>query len=323
MARSISARQWSSAGPAVVGMVVAAVVVGAVIWALTSSGGQEAGSAGEPVTEFTHLHGLGIPGWASETVYVATHQGLIRIDEEGRWGYVSEQPHDFMGFAIHPSEEGVLYTSGHPAPGTQLANPVGFMVSDDHGRTWTPRALHGETDFHAMAVQPTDGDVVYGFHGGVLYRTDDGGQSWTTVDDASALGDAGGAYALAVDPSDPGTVLAATQVGLVRLADGGRDASLLLEGAATAVAFAGSDPDRILAYVPAPSPGFVQTTDGGQSWQELGFSLVQDDAVGHIAVHPDDPDVVYVGTLGASLHRTTDGGGSWEQLAEQGVPEQP
>ncbi len=300
-------------------LLLAAVVVGAAVWLLSDGNGRDQ-AVGEPVTRFMHLHGLGIPPWASDTVYVATHEGLIRIDPDHEWRAVSEQPHDFMGFAINPDVDGMLYTSGHPAPGARFDNPVGFMVSDDHGRTWTPRALHGETDFHAMAVQASDGDVVYGFHGGLLYRTVDGGETWETLDEATVVQEAGGALSLAVDPSDAETVLVATQAGLLRLTDDGRDASLLLDGPTTAVSSVGTDADRILAYVPAPGPGLVRSDDGGGSWQQLGFD-VDEDAVGHIAVHPDEPDLVYVGTFGASLYRTVDGGRSWERLASEGVPE--
>lgn len=301
------------------GVLILAIASGVLLWSLLGTGDDQQGSD-EAVSEFMHLHGLGIPDWAPDTVYVATHQGLLRIGEDGDWRRASEEPHDFMGFAVHPTDDGVLYTSGHPAPGTDLRNPVGFMVSEDHGRTWTPRALHGETDFHAMAVQATNGDVVYGFHGGRLYRSDDAGESWVTLDEAGALGDAGGALALAVHPDDADEVLAATQSGLVRMRDDGRDVGVLLGAPTTAVAFAAADPDRILAYAPEPGPGLVESTDGGESWQEVGLTF-DEDAAGHIAVHPDDPQVVYVGTYGASLHRTVDGGATWERLAEGGVPQ--
>lgn len=224
-----------------------------------------------------------------------------------------------MGFAVHPSDVGVLYTSGHPAPGSGLEDPVGFMVSEDGGRTWTPRSLHGQADFHAMAVHPTDGDVVYGWFLDRLYRTVDAGEGWDVLD-APPLSGAGGALSLAVHPDDPNEILAATRTALVRLSDDGQQLEIVIEAPTTAIAFAGTGAGHLLAYLPSPGPGLVESADGGRTWEEAGFVL-DDDAVGHIAVRPDEPDVIYVGTHGASLYRTLDGGSSWEQLAAEGTPE--
>lgn len=298
---------------------VAAATAAAVLWmALGSSTDTQA--AGEPVERFMHLHGLEIAPWAPDEVYVSTHQGLIRIDEDGAWRFVSEEPHDFMGFAASPTDPHTLYSSGHPAQGSGLANPIGFMVSTDAGATWTPRSLEGQVDFHAMAVQPGDGQVIYGWDatGGGLYRSTDGGHSWQTVA-APQLDAAGGALSLAVHPADPDRLLAGTSAGLLESHDGGSTWSPLLELPVSAVLTVADDPERLLAYAATPDDGLVESRDGGETWAPLGL-VVHDDAVGHLAVHPADPDIIYAGTFGEDLHRTRDGGGSWEQLADAGRP---
>jgi photosystem II stability/assembly factor-like uncharacterized protein len=279
-------------------------------------------TAGEPVEGFLHLHGLDIAPWVPDEVYVSTHQGLIRIDSDGAWRYVSEEPHDFMGFAADPTEPDVLYSSGHPAPGSGLANPIGFMVSTDAGVAWTPRALQGQVDFHAMAVQPSDGQVVYGWDAaGGLQRSTDAGQNWRTVA-AGLLEQAAGALSLAVDADDPDRVLAGTQVALLESRDGGTSWTPLLELSVTAVVTVADDPDRVVAYAATANDGLLESTDGGATWTPLGL-VVTDDAGGHLAVHPTDPDTIYAGTFGEDLYRTLDGGGSWEKLAEAGQPGTP
>lgn len=265
-----------------------------------------------------HVHGLDIAAWAPDEVYVSTHQGLIRIDGDGAWRFLSEEPHDFMGFAASPTEPDVLYSSGHPAPGSGLVNPIGFMVSTDAGVTWRPRSLEGQVDFHAMAVQPTDGQVVYGWDASGLYRSTDAGASWQTVD-APPLEAAGGALSLAVDPSDPDRLLAGTSAGLLQSRDGGTSWTPLLELPVTAVLTLAEDPDRVLAYAATPDDGLLASHDGGATWTALGL-VVHDDAVGHLAVHPTDPDTIYAGSFGEDLYRTLDGGRRWEQLAKEGRP---
>ena len=270
------------------------------------------------IEQFMHLHGLAIAPWAPDDVYISTHQGLIRIGPEGDWSFVSEVPHDFMGFQLNPTEEGVLYSSGHPAPGTNLPNPIGFMVSRDWGVTWRIQALAGKVDFHAMAVQPTNGDVVYGYSGG-LFRSLDGGATWERID--ADLAQLGNIFALAVHPDDADTVLVGTQTGLWRSTDAGISwEAVVPQVPVTAVAFSG---DQLFAYAVSPQAGLVSSRDEGESWSGHGFFLEGNDAVGYIAPHPEQSGTLYLGTFGQNLFKTIDFGGSWEQLAVGGVPHTP
>lgn len=299
-------------------LVVVAVAAAGLLW--WTAGRGSGGQAGQPVERFMHVHGLAITPWAPDTVYLATHEGLARIDGDGQWRYVSDEPHDFMGFSGNPTDDGVFYSSGHPAPGTGLANPVGFMVSTDGGGTWTSRSLQGAVDFHAMTVAPSDGDVIYGWNGtrqAGLYVSTDGGSSWATYS-GGMLTQVGGALSLAARPNDPDEVWAGTQAGLLASRDAGRSWESVLSGTVTAVAFDPANPDHAVAYA-AAGDGLVDSRDGGQTWTELGL-VVDGDAVGHIAIHPEDPNTLYVGTYEQGLRRSTDGGDSWETLAESGVP---
>lgn len=306
-------RRFSNRGYWFLGVLAAIVLLGGVIYSNATQSAQS-----ERVEQFMHLHGLSIAPWAPDDVFLSTHQGLIRIDAEGNWRFVSEVPHDFMGFQANPTEENVLYSSGHPAPGSNLQNPLGFMISRDAGETWNVVALAGQVDFHAMAVQPTDGNVIYGWSGG-LYRSLDGGQNWETVS-AGELEQAGGAYALAVHPEDTDTVLAGTAKGLLRSTDGGRTWDQLeIRVPVTAISY---DPSstRVYAYGADPNAGLLISDDAGNTWRQAGMILEGNDAVGYIALHPTEPDTYYLGSFGQNLYKTADAGTTWELLAERGVP---
>lgn len=296
-------------------------LVGVALVAAGCVGGDDSGAQGNgsAVTTFMHVHGLEVPAWAPDGVFLSTHEGLVRIDPEGEWRHVSEERHDFMGFSAHPSEENVLFSSGHPAPESELTNPLGFMVSTDSGRTWTVQALEGRADFHAMAVGG-DGQAIYGWTSAGdagLHRSVDGGQEWERVP-ATDLETAGGAIALAVHPTDGDDVWAGTQAGLMHSRDGGRSwETVAREIPVTTVSIDPSDPDRMLAYAPPSGEGLLESTDGGATWSPLGWQL-DDDAVGHLAIHPTDPDLLYAGTFDASLYRSDDGGRTWETLARAG-----
>lgn len=237
----------------------------------------------------------------------------------GAWLEVGSARHDFMGFKAHPQETGVFYSSGHPQPDSTLPNPIGFMVSRDEGSSWQSVALAGRADFHALAVQASDGDVIYGFSGAVdpgLFRSLDGGRSWEKLPSPS-LERLGGAYAMAVHPEARDVLLAGTQAGLLQSSDAGQSwTTLAFDGTpVTAVTFA-SDNRRIWAYGADPEVGLVVSDDAGASWSSVNLPLAEGDAAGYIATVAG---TIYVGSFGQGLYRSEDGGNSWRQLAERGM----
>lgn len=296
-------------------LVVGALVLAALLLWLAFGDGDGGDEPGGAVEEVSHVHGLQIPAWGDGDVYVSTHQGAFRIGSDD-WAWVSEQPHDFMGFAAHPADEGVLYSSGHPAPGSDLPNPIGFMVSTDGGATWQPRSLQGEVDFHVMAVHPEDGDVLYGFDGrrGLL-RTSDAGERWEEL--PSPALDQTPPVGLAVGAGD-GELYAAIEGGLLHSTDDGASWEQVLERPVSAVHVDVSDPQHLLAYAVDEQGSLLRSEDGGASWEPLGLTL-GDDAASHVAVVPGDPQTVWVGTFGQSLWRTTDGGQQWDQPVTDGT----
>jgi photosystem II stability/assembly factor-like uncharacterized protein len=66
--------------------------------------------------------------------------------------------------------------------------------------------------------------------------------------------------------------------------------------------------------------GVYKSLDGGASWTHMG--LRETFQIGHIAIHPTNPDIVYVAALGQlwgecehrGVFRTKDGGTSWERV---------
>ncbi len=123
-----------------------------------------------------------------------------------------------------------------------------------------------------------------GAAGGGVWRTDDAGWNWRNISDGK-IG-AGSIGALAVAPSDPGTIYAGT-------------GSACIRGNVS------------------PGVGVYKTTNEGKSWQFVG--LPKAGQIGKIVVHPANPDIAFVAALGNAfgpnpergVYKTTDGGQTW------------
>jgi photosystem II stability/assembly factor-like uncharacterized protein len=66
--------------------------------------------------------------------------------------------------------------------------------------------------------------------------------------------------------------------------------------------------------------GVYKSIDGGKTWKNIGLKKTYQ--IGRMAIHPDDPETLYVGALGRlwgasedrGLYKTTDGGKNWKKI---------
>jgi photosystem II stability/assembly factor-like uncharacterized protein len=138
----------------------------------------------------------------------------------------------------------------------------------------------------AVAGHPTEaGTFYFGACAGGVWKTTNAGSHWRNVSDGYFRTAAVGA--LAVSDADPSVV------------------------------YAGTGETTIRSNV-SHGDGVYRSTDGGRTWRNLGLARTRH--IGAIAVHPRDPDLVYVAALGHAwgpnpergVYRSRDGGHSWE-----------
>ena len=133
-----------------------------------------------------------------------------------------------------------------------------------------------------------DHEFLVGVASGNLWKTDNGGITWTPIFDNE------GSYAIGVveiDPSDPKTIWVGTGENKAQ---------------------------RSVAY----GDGVYKSTDGGKSWNNMG--LADSGHIGKIWINPEDSDEVLVAAHGPlwndggdrGLYRTTDGGATWERILD-------
>ena len=139
--------------------------------------------------------------------------------------------------------------------------------------------------------------------------------------------------ALAVYEKDPTTYWAATASGgLLKTTNNGVTFEHQFDKEATVsigdVCVAPSDPNIVWVGTGEGNPrnsvsygdGVYKSTDGGKSWKNMG--LKESFQIGRIAIHPTNPEIVYVGALGRlygpnkerGLFKTIDGGKTWKNV---------
>jgi photosystem II stability/assembly factor-like uncharacterized protein len=130
-------------------------------------------------------------------------------------------------------------------------------------------------------------EFYFGATGGGVWKTTDGGTTWTPVTDGQLRSSSVGAIAVA--PSNPDVV------------------------------YAGMGETQLRGNV-MQGDGVYRSSDAGRTWTHLGLAETQ--AIGRIRVHPRDPDLVYVAALGhpyapneeRGVFRSADGGRTWRKV---------
>lgn len=127
-----------------------------------------------------------------------------------------------ISIAASSSDPMTMYMGvGTAASGGNAAQYLGVYRSNDAGQTWNPANSGISTaTIGALAVDPTNSQVVYATTDSTLIKTTDGGGSWSSTAWSATFG-AGAPIALAVDPAHPQVVYAAGVAAIGRSVDGG------------------------------------------------------------------------------------------------------
>lgn len=260
-----------------------------------------------PVSSFSHSHGIAVDVSDATKVYIATHEGLFLLRNDTDLFQIGETRDDLMGFSPHPTEATTFFSSGHPARGGN----IGFQKTTDGGLSWTrvSDGLGGRVDFHSMTVSRVNPDIVYGFFGGKLQRSMDGGRAWKYAKGIIAP------ISLSSDPRNENVVYASTQHGVQVSKDNGdtwESISPQLEGGAVSVFALDPSSGYVLTFSERLG-GMGKSTDGGVSWQKISERF-GGEAVLYISYGTSKSGLVYALTNTNSVYKSTDSGNTWAKI---------
>lgn len=257
------------------------------------------------VDSITHAHGLAVDVGDSNKVYIATHNGLLVLNNGKNLFRVGKSQDDFMGFSPHPSTANILYSSGHP----RIGGNIGVQKSEDSGVTWKriSGGAGGPVDFHAMTVSLANPEVMYGWYQGRLQRSTDGGNNWQVVNSNIT-----NIISLATDPQDENIIYAATDQSLQKSSDQGENWTSVSPdldgGAIVALAVNPDNPQEILTF--SQKMGVAKSNNSGSTWEKLSETF-GGDLVLYFAYDKQNPNILYALTKNNVIYKSMDSGSTW------------
>ncbi len=185
----------------------------------------------------------------------------------------------------------------------------GVFRSADAGETWAQLATSttpGLINVESLAIDPRDANVIYAGTWYLPYKTTDGGNTWNII--KTGMIDDSDIFAIEIDNRHPDHVIASACSGIYETKNGGanwrkvngipsqsrRTRAILQHPSKANVIYAGT------------TEGFWLSTNGGDDWRVT--TSRQNFEVNAIAVHPKNPDIVYIGTNNFGLMISRDGG---------------
>jgi photosystem II stability/assembly factor-like uncharacterized protein len=237
--------------------------------------------------------------------------GVYRSTDAGAsWTHLGlENTHHISRIQVHSRDPDVAYVAavGH----LWGPNPErGVYKTSDGGQTWQLVLFIDEnTGAIDLAMDPNDTQTLFaamyqrrrsawGFNGGGpgsgIYRTTDGGASWTELTEGLPTGDKG-------------------RIGLsIYRGDGNRVCALVEAEPRTAGQGRGGG-----ANARSTQNGVFCSTDRGDSWRKLSSTNNRPMYYSQIRIDPSDPERIYLS--GSSLYRSSDGGRTFTSDAAAGV----
>ena len=278
----------------------------------------------------------------SATVWVGTGEynsqrsvgygdGVYKSEDGGKtWKNVGLKTSEHIGkIVIDPRDSNVVFVAAQ-GPLWSAGGERGLYKTTDGGKTWKAViSISENTGVTDVVIDPSNPDIMYAaawqrrrhfytlVNGGAesaLYKSVDGGNTWTKLRSGLPPGDLG-RIGLAVSPADPNVVYATVEAsgnlsGIFRSPDKGATWERMSPNIAQAMYYGQiiADPKNVdRVYI--PNVIFQVSDDGGRTQRPLGERLKHVDNHA-IWIDPKNTDYYLVGSDGG-IYESFDRGANW------------
>ncbi len=190
----------------------------------------------------------------------------------------------------------------------------GVWISKNSGESWSKiNSTTMPVNIDSLAIDPRTNDTLYAGTWWRAYKSKDAGKSWRLIRDGMI--DDSDVFAITINPQNPENVIASACSGIYESQNGGerwskiqgipsqsrRTRDILRHPTIPTTVFAGT------------TEGFWMSTNGGRSWAMTTQRQLE---INSIAVHPDAPNRVFIGTNNNGVMVSEDGGRNFRQTNE-------
>ena len=286
-------------------------------------------------------------------LYVSTLDGQIHTSADGgvTWRLLANlnRPQLVLDQLIVDSRNSkIIYTSGH-----RHKAPGGFFKTIDGGETWKEakelknESIHSMTqstldpnvilvgtingvwisknagddwtkissstmpvNIDSLAIDPRTNDTIYAGTWWRAYKTTDAGKNWRLIKEGMI--DDSDVFAVTINSTDPDHIVASACSGIYESKNAGEKWSKIqgIPSQSRRTRDILQHPSRPGTLYAGTTEGFWMTTDGGKTWAMTSQRNLE---INSIAVHPDNPDKVFIGTNNYGVMVSNDGGRNFKQ----------
>lgn len=245
------------------------------------------------------------------TLYLGTAGGVLyRSEDSGhRWGRL-EPGFPLNGMSLDDlaiAPDGTIFVGYWALRGSG----GGVARSDDGGRSFTVLPGISGQAVRALALAPSDPDVVVAGTLAGVFRSEDGGRSWKRIS-AEDHPEIKNVNSIAIDPADPGIIYAGTWHLPWKTTDGGRTwssihAGIINDSDIMTLTFDRRSPRTL--YATACS-GIYRSENAAGRWAKIRGIPSSSRRTRAFAQHRVDDDTFFAGTT-EGLWTTEDGAATW------------
>ncbi|HEX4945984.1 MAG TPA: hypothetical protein VFZ34_04950 [Blastocatellia bacterium] len=198
-----------------------------------------------------------------------------------------------------------------------VAASDGIYRSKDRGKSWeriTPDNDPELRNFHSVATDPRDTNIIYVGTTHLPWKTHDGGLTWARAGSKeTGMIDDSDIFCISIDGTNPDTMFMSACSGIYKSTTASEKWTKIqgipFTSRRTHVIY--QHPSRPEVIFAGTTEGLWYTKDGGQTWSMGGMSPRRQ-VINAVAIHPDQPDRVYIGTEDNGVLISTDGGETFE-----------